>query len=150
MVSFDCPEKAVTDELISESFVQEQNYLHLRSLTLRSLVAAVAITEDVIPKSKSTSLSNGSSANDGGGGSIAEHMARVVEEMAAKMEEVAASGGDVDLGEDWMNPVQGPHRPKLHVYLTDRDVASRRNSFIWLKGDFRTPHNSCTFISNFS
>ena len=60
MVSFDCPEKAVTDELISESFVQEQKYLRFRSLTLRSLVAAVAMTDDVIPKSKSTSLSNGS------------------------------------------------------------------------------------------
>ena len=149
MVSFDCPEKAVTDELISESFVQEQNYLRLRSLTLRSLVAAVAITEDVTPKSKSASLSNGSSGNDLGA-SKAEHMTRVVEEMAGKIEEVAASCGDVDLGEAWMNPVQGPHRPKLHVYLTDRDVASRRNSFIWLKGDFRTPHISCTFISNFS
>ena len=78
-------------------------------------------------------------------------MARVVEEMAIKIEETAESCGDVDLAEDWMNPVQGPHRPKLHVYLTDRDVvASRRNSFIWLKGDFRTPHISCTFISNFS
>ena len=150
MVSFDCPEKAVTDELISESFVQEQNYLRLRSLTLRSLVAAVAITEDVTPKSKSASLSNGSSSGNDLGGSKAEHMTRVVEEMAGKIEEVAASCGDVDLGEDWMNPVQGPHRPKLHVYLADRDVASRRNSFIWLKGDFRTPHISCTFISNFS
>ena len=60
MVSFDCPEKAVTDELISESFVQEQKYLRFRSLTLRSLVAAVAITEDVIPKSRPTSISNGS------------------------------------------------------------------------------------------
>ena len=61
MVSFDCPEKAVTDELISESFVQEQKYLRFRSLTLRSLVAAVAITKDVIPqRSKSTSMSNGS------------------------------------------------------------------------------------------
>ena len=138
MVSFDCPEKAVTDELISESFVQEQNYLRLRSLTLRSLVAAVAITEDVTPKSKSASLSNGSSGGNDLGGSKAEHMTRVVEEMAGKIEEVAASCGDVDLGEAWMNPVQGPHRPKLHVYLTDRDAASRRNSFIWLKGDFRT------------
>ena len=131
MVSFDCPEKAVTDELISESFVQEQNYLRLRSLTLRSLVAAVAITEDVTPKSKSASLSNGSSGNDLGA-SKAEHMTRVVEEMAGKIEEVAASCGDVDLAEDWMNPVQGPHRPKLHVYLTDRDVCCLSAKLIYL------------------
>ena len=48
-------------------------------------------------------------------------MARVVEEMASKIEETAASCGDVDLGEDWLNPLQGPDRPKLHVFLNDRD-----------------------------
>ena len=153
MVSFDCPEKAVTDELISESFVQEQNYLRLRSLTLRSLVAAVAITEDVTPKSKSASLSNGSSSGGNDlGASKAEHMTRVVEEMAGKIEEVAASCGDVDLGEAWMNPVQGPHRPKLHVYLTDRDVACLSAKLIYLaeRRLSHATHISCTFISNFS
>ena len=63
MVSFDCPEKAVTDELISESFVQEQKYLRFRSLTLRSLVAAVAITDDVIRPSREVFISPVSNLN---------------------------------------------------------------------------------------
>ena len=124
MVSFDCPEKAVTDELISESFVQEQKYLRFRNLILRSLVAAVAITDDVRP-SKSNSISNGDSGGGGGG----EQMTKAVEEIAAKIEETAESCGDVNLDEDWLNPLQGPERPKLHGFLKDRDDAIQRNSF---------------------
>ena len=122
MVSFDCPEKAVTDELISESFVQEQKHLRFRNLILRSLVAAVAITDDIRP-SKSNSISNGDSG--GGGG---EQMTKAVEEIATKIEETAESCGDVNLDEDWLNPLQGPERPKLHGFLKDRDGAIQRNS----------------------
>ena len=59
-------------------------------------------------------------------------MARVVEEMASKIEETAESCGDVDLGEDWMNPVQGPDRPKLHVFLNDRDGGCLSAKLIYL------------------
>ena len=41
--------------------------------------------------------------------------------MASKIEETAESCGDVDLTENWLNPVQGPDRPKLHVILNDRE-----------------------------
>ena len=96
------------------------------------------IKYSILPrKSHNLTESPPSSANESGGRT--ERMARVVEEMASKIEETAESCNDVDLAEDWMNPVQGPDRPKLHVILKDREdasgYASRRNSFILQKGD---------------
>ena len=72
-------------------------------------------------------------------------MTKVVEEMASNIEETAASCDDVDLKEDWMNPVQGPDRPKLHVFLNDRDGCPSTKLILWLKGDFAI----CTELLHF-
>ena len=47
--SWEPSDRAVTDDLISESFISEQKFLKFRSLTARALAAAVYISEDIHP-----------------------------------------------------------------------------------------------------
>ena len=47
--SWDPVDRAVNDELISESFLQEQKFLKYRSFVMRALATAVYISEDIHP-----------------------------------------------------------------------------------------------------
>ena len=47
--SWDPTERALTDEIISESFLLDQKFLKFRSLTIRSLATAVYMSEDIHP-----------------------------------------------------------------------------------------------------
>ena len=47
--SWDPVDRAVNDELISESFLLEQKFLKYRSLAMRALATAVYISEDIHP-----------------------------------------------------------------------------------------------------
>jgi hypothetical protein len=107
----------VTDELISDSFVQEQNHLRFRSLILRSLVAAVYLSEDIHP----ARVVNANAATNGNASDSekSDKMIRVIEELSAKMRETADACGNVNMDEDWMNPVQGPDRPRINLFLRD-------------------------------
>ena len=49
MPSWDPIDRAVNDELISESFLLDQKFLKFRSLTMRALATAVYISEDIHP-----------------------------------------------------------------------------------------------------
>ncbi len=113
----------MTDELISESFVQEQKFLKVRSLILRSLVGAFSLVEDPPQAAVPHGVTNGSSESGADGGL---KMLEVIESLSAQLEEAVASCGDINLGDDWLNPVQGPERPRLHIYLRDGVVAFHR------------------------
>lgn len=82
--------RSVTDDLISDSFVREQRYVQLRSLTMRSISGAVSMCragEGDGPASTgtggtTTTLTNGVEE------SAEERMCRLLGDIATKMEEL--------------------------------------------------------------
>ncbi len=148
MISFEPPDRSVTDDLIAESFLLEQLFLRLRSLSVRAVVAAVQISSPPpAPSSGSSEDANAVVSMT----STAEDEAKRKEDLAAVIQNISeALGEGAELcekehegyrTEQFMNPVQvgtfnrilavqsilvatlvvlpqGPDRPRLVQYVT--------------------------------
>ena len=54
-VYFSSSRRAVTDQLVAESFMFEQRFLRFRSLTMRAIAAAVYLSEEDVYQARSHS-----------------------------------------------------------------------------------------------
>ncbi|CAB4062793.1 NAA25 [Lepeophtheirus salmonis] len=104
MVSFDSQEKCIGDSMILENFKHEKSYLKYRSLVMRSLAAALFLSEDIHPGKRSafslnnpisiTKLSN-SEDKENNGLSLSERllltMESILKELKSHLERSEAS-----------------------------------------------------------
>ncbi len=124
MASFDPPDKTVSDDMIAESFMLEQRFLRLRSLTVRAFVAAVHLSS---PTSSSVQQQQ-QSANDDTATSKSQqqqqsgsHLSESPEVLVQVLKDLLASlDENADLSEkecqgcrdeQFLNPVQVGNRP---------------------------------------
>ncbi len=86
--SWDPSDRSVTDDLVSESFIQEQKFLKFRLTTLRAITAAVYLTEDICPdkRSSSTVHENGESNATSAEERRAKLYVPVLQELADSLE----------------------------------------------------------------
>ena len=99
--------RCVTDDLISESFMQDQRFLKYRSLILRAVTASLLLSEDIHPNHAKGS-ENGSSVN------MVDVLESLTEKLKAHHEEVTKS--EVNF-KALKSPVQGPYRSRLTLFV---------------------------------
>ena len=112
MISYDPPEKAVTDELISESFMANQRHLRLRTLIMRCLAASVYLSEDIHPARQQDSNSAGDPSDGQNGNSKADKLVKVLETLVGQFEDTSALCSKESMFDFRTNPMQGPYRPR--------------------------------------
>ncbi|XP_040566577.1 N-alpha-acetyltransferase 25, NatB auxiliary subunit [Lepeophtheirus salmonis] len=124
MVSFDSQEKCIGDSMILENFKHEKSYLKYRSLVMRSLAAALFLSEDIHPGKRSafslnnpisiTKLSN-SEDKENNGLSLSERllltMESILKELKSHLERSEASSIPTHI------VLQGPNRPRVSFYF---------------------------------
>ena len=129
--SWDPIDRAVNDELISESFMLEQKFLKYRSLAMRALATAVYISEDIHP-SRLAALNiakkdNITSSNSTGNDTIAENISdaergsllgpvleRLIDSLVDHHQEVKRDSVNFH-GSN--NLAFGPDTPRLTLYV---------------------------------
>jgi len=124
MVSWDPQDKCgVTDDLISESFMQDQKFLKYRSLILRCVAACLFLAEDIQPSMIRSHNQNHTKQGDvtiteNGSGSTASSMEQVLRSLVAKLqahnEEVMENEANYKALE---SPIQGPDRSRLTLFV---------------------------------
>jgi len=116
MVSWDPQEKCgVTDDLISESFMQDQKFLKYRSLILRCVAACMFLAEDIHPtKSNNQKQSNDNITENGNGNSMEKVLSNLTEKLQSHHSEVIQNETNYKTLE---SPIQGPDRSRLTLFI---------------------------------
>ena len=136
--SWDPVDRAVNDELISESFLQEQKFLKYRSFVMRALATAVYISEDIHPsrlaasnilttieKSKSTTTSSSNDIltrkfNDSERASLLYPvMETLIEGLTKHHEEVKKDSANLAAS---CKRAFGPDAPRLALYINSSHI----------------------------
>jgi len=128
MPSWEPAERSLTDDQISESFVQDANFLKFRSMLLRALAVSVYLSEDIAPAAAAASAAataNSSAAVNGHGpalekGTVLSPILRcLIEDISTHLERVRSPAGEEAAAALTRWPcVQGPDAvTKLSVYL---------------------------------
>lgn len=127
MQSWDPPERSVSDDLISDSFLTEQKFLFFRSTTIRSLVAAVYMSEDIHPARVATSNKeqkqngNGPSSDQSRSAQMSTIIVKLVDQLVKHLEEIRSQNSfQIEDFVKYLNPVQGPDRSRLVLYVGDQ------------------------------
>ena len=100
--------RCVTDDLISESFVQDQRFLKYRSLILRSIAASFALVSSNSPKQM-----NGSTNSEK---ALFESLINQLEDHHEQVLKDTNSYKPLD------SPIQGPDRSRLSLYVDHGQV----------------------------
>ncbi|KAK2193508.1 hypothetical protein NP493_12g11037 [Ridgeia piscesae] len=111
MVSWDPPNRALTEEMKAQSFREEKTWLKLRNLTLRCLVAASTISA---PHGASNGTTDGSvtANNDSSNKNVAETLRDLISQLSSFISEAQ---GEYTAVKEY--PLVGPSATPIATYL---------------------------------